>query len=41
MQHGSEKPFIRKPHQLPWADANEWAIKVTDGFDGIWRKRSA
>lgn len=41
MQHGSEKPFIRKPCRRAWAAANEWYLRITDSFDGIWCKRSA
>lgn len=41
LQAGSEKPFIRKPCRHAWADVNEWYLRITDSFDGLWCKRSA
>lgn len=39
IQTGNEKPFVRKPSQVPWDKSGKWRLCITDWNDGIVYKR--
>ena len=34
IQTGDEKPFVRKPSQIPWDHSGKWRLCITDWNDG-------